>query len=709
MDFKEHIPPVSSEDQQALVEQLAHARLELKKNQRLIRKLEHDRESINAMYENAISLRDTAAREKDKQNIYNRLLLEAFPSILFVLDKELRYATGTNSLICKRFGFEDEKELTGLAFSEIIRRTADHAWAEKTLQNCLSVLESGEPLLYNDFVAFEDGERMHANAVITPAFDARQELLGVIFLLHDVTELVKTKEKAEDATRAKTSFLANMSHEIRTPLNAIIGMTAIGKTSEVIERKDYCFTRIEGASNHLLGVINDILDMSKIEANKLVFSPVEFDFEDMLRRVVNVVSFRVDEKQQKFTVNIDNAIPKILVGDDQRLTQVVTNLISNAVKFTPVGGSISLSTCFLSEENGVCTIQIDVTDSGIGISPEQQARLFSSFQQAENSTTRKFGGSGLGLVISKGIVEMMDGRIWIESALGQGSTFAFTVQLGRGSEKDASPHIINWGDIRMLAVDDDPDILSHFREILQGFGAHCDTAESGEEALALVDKNGEYHIYFVDWKMPGMDGIQLTKAIKARSADTGSVAIMVSSADLSFIEDEAIKAGVGKFISKPIFPSLIADSVYEALGGKQFPAEDKQKDVIADFAGSHVLLAEDVDINREIVLALLEPTLLEIDCAENGAEAVRMFNEAPMKYDIIFMDVQMPEMDGYEATRRIRSLDVPQAKDIPIVAMTANVFREDVERCMEAGMNAHVGKPLDFNEILVILKKYLSN
>ena len=572
------------EEQRALEEQLAKARMELKKNERLIRKLEHDRESINTMYGNAISLRDNAAREKDKQNMYNRLLLEAFPSILFVLDKELRYTIGTNALVCNYFGFRDEKELTGLAFAEIIRRTANAAWAEKTLQNCRAVLSSGEPLLYNDFIVFQDSTQMHANAVITPAFDERQQLMGIVFLLHDVTVLVETKERAEAASIAKANFLANMSHEIRTPLNAIIGMTTIGQAAANVERKDYCFSRIEGASNHLLGVINDILDMSKIEANRLELSPIEFVFAEMVRRGINVISFRVEGKQQHFSVHLDRAIPKTLIGDDQRLAQVITNLASNAIKFTPENGSISLAAFYLGEENGVCTLRVELTDTGIGIEPEQQARLFTSFQQAESSTTRKYGGTGLGLVISKSIVEMMDGQIWIESEPGRGSTFAFTVKLKHGAAQDAFAEV--------------PD-------------------------------------------------------------------------------------------------------------AKQLKSPDETKETPVSFAGSRILLAEDIEINREIVLTLLEPAQVEIDCAENGAEALYLFREAPHKYDIILMDVQMPEMDGYEATRRIRALAEPRAQTIPIVAMTANVFREDVERCLAAGMNAHVGKPLDFGKVLEVLKQYL--
>jgi CheY-like chemotaxis protein len=257
-----------------------------------------------------------------------------------------------------------------------------------------------------------------------------------------------------------------------------------------------------------------------------------------------------------------------------------------------------------------------------------------------------------------------------------------------------------------MAVDDDPDILAYFNEIMQRFGVSCDTAISGDEALALVTQKGDYHIYFVDWKMPGMDGIQLTYRLKER-ASGNSVVIMISAAEWTSVADEAKKAGVDKFLSKPLFPSSIADIINECLSIDRRHMQEAQMDITGLFSGHHVLLAEDVEINREIVQALLEPSKLEIDCAENGREAVRMFSEAPEKYDMIFMDVQMPEMDGYEATRRIRALDTPKAKTIPIVAMTANVFREDVERCLEAGMNSHVGKPLDFNEVMIKLRTYL--
>jgi len=430
-------------------------------------------------------------------------------------------------------------------------------------------------------------------------------IAGVIMRDIYTIKLKEALNKANAASKAKSEFLSNMSHEMRTPLNAITGMTAIGRSSNDIERKNYALDKIEDASTHLLGVINDVLDMSKIEANMLELSPIEFNFEKMLQKVIAVVNFRIDEKRQKLTLNIDSYIPKTLIADDQRLAQVVTNLLSNAVKFTPEEGTITLEARCTGDEKGFFTIQISVTDTGIGINSEQQKRLFSSFQQAESSTTRKYGGTGLGLAISKSIVEMMGGKIWVKSEPEKGSTFIFTIKAKGGK---------------------------------------------------VVENTG----------------------------DTG------------------------------------ADKKQE---------KETQADITGIFAGHRILLAEDVEINREVVQVLLEPTKLEIDCAENGVQAVLMFSKAPNSYNLIFMDIQMPEMDGYEATRRIRTVEAELRsastassltkggkrgsggdlnKQIPIIAMTANVFREDIEKCIEAGMNDHIGKPIDFNEVMGKLKKYLS-
>ena len=559
-----------------------------------------------------------------------------------------------------------------------------------------------------DWIAEIDGGMFHSCTM--PLYDGDGKITGVVGSTDDVTESIKLQQDLENASRAKSDFLSNMSHEIRTPMNAIIGMTNIGKSAADTERKDYSFGKIEDASKHLLGIINDILDMSKIESGKFELAPVEFNFERMLQRIVNVVNFRVDEKNQKFTVYVDRAIPQFIVGDEQRLSQVMTNLLGNAVKFTPEKGAICINTYFLGEKNGICTIKISVRDTGIGINEEQKTKLFQAFQQAESSTTRKFGGTGLGLAISKKIVEMMGGDITVESEVGKGSKFTFTVQMKRGETelRRLNEQGLNLSNIRIMVIDDEEYILEDFKGIVNKLGASCDGALSAKEALKLVERDGDYNIYFIDWKMPEINGIDLARELQKRTATGNPVLIIISSADSSVIALEAKEAGVGKFLQKPLFPSVIEDIINEYLGLLWEQPKEAAEDVNGIFKGHSILIAEDVDINREIVGALLEPTELEIDYAVNGLEVVRMFTEASDKYDMIFMDVQMPEMDGLEATRSIRALDTPKAKDVPIIAMTANVFREDVEKCLKAGMNGHVGKPLDLVEVLGALKKHLT-
>jgi signal transduction histidine kinase/CheY-like chemotaxis protein len=541
----------------------------------------------------------------------------------------------------------------------------------------------------------------------------------IVFLIR----IDRAKEKAGEESKQKSAFLANMSHEIRTPMNAIIGMTYVGKSANDAPRKDYCLEKIENASQHLLGVINDVLDMSKIEANMFELSYDEFSFEKMLQRVISIVGFRAEEKKQKISVYVDKSIPRTLIGDEQRLAQVITNLLGNAVKFTPEGGLIKLDTRFIAEEDRMNTIRITVKDSGIGISEAQQNQLFHSFRQANARISRKFGGTGLGLAISKNIVELMGGNIELVSKLGKGSSFSFTFKARRGTKRiiNLSKAGINWDNIKVIAVDDDMEILLYFKDIMRGLGTSCSTALNEEEALSCVENDGKKHIYFIDWKMPDIDGIALAKKLAAKSAAVSdgnsssddAMIIMISAAEWSGVVDEAKKSGISMFLSKPIFPSAVAESIADAAG-VQYLEQEKKDDYSGVFEGFKILLAEDVDINQEIIDTLIEPTLLKMDCAMNGAEAVAMFRKSPDDYDLILMDVQMPEMDGYEATRRIREIEVawrktePTARprDVPIVALTANVFKENIEKCLEAGMNDHLGKPIVVDEFYNLLRKY---
>ena len=625
-------------------------------------------------------------------------ILDSIPFLVSVQDVDLKW-TFVNSALEKILDKKRE-DLIGLPCS---------TWGVSicNTDNCaINCAKNGRKQTYFS----HDGMSYQVDVAILK--DLHGEITGFIEVIQDVTEienLTEQQAEAQAASQAKSSFLANMSHEIRTPLNAIVGMTSIGMSATDPERMKYCFAKIEDASRHLLGVINNILDISKIEAGKFELAPVEFNFEKMLQRVVNVVNYRVDEKKQKLTVYIDRKIPAFLFGDDQRLAQVITNLLGNAVKFTPERGVIKINTYYLGEENGVCTIKLAVRDTGIGISPEQQARLFQSYNQAEASTSRKFGGTGLGLVISKSIVEMMNGEMSIESEAGKGSVFSFTIQVKRG-EKKQEPYRakeMNWEKLRVLIVDDESYILEDFKGIVEGFGASCDAAADATEALKLVEQGG-YNIYFIDWMLPDIDGIELARQLKTKKlVEDDSLMVLISSAELSTIVVEAKETGIDKFLQKPLFPSAIMDIISEYLGLMTLQPKENNKDTNGIYSGRHILLAEDVEINREIIQTLLEPTKLGIDYAENGVEAVRMFSEAPDKYEMIFMDVQMPEMDGYEATQHIRALDIPKAKTIPIIAMTANVFREDIEKCLDAGMNGHIGKPIDMDNLFDKLNEYL--
>ena len=533
--------------------------------------------------------------------------------------------------------------------------------------------------------------------------------LLAVALIIVLISLDRAKEKAGEESRQKSAFLANMSHEIRTPINAIVGMTYIGKSTSLLQRKDYCLEKIENASRHLLGVINDVLDMSKIEANMFELSFVEFNFEKLLQRVINIIGFRAEEKKQKISVYIDKLIPRMLINDDQRLAQVITNLLGNAVKFTPEGGSIKLDARFISEEDGIYKIQITISDSGIGITAEQQKRLFNAFMQADTRISRKYGGTGLGLTISKSIVEMMGGKIKIQSEIGKGSSFYFTFNAKRGEKKlkTLSEAGINWNNISVMVIDDEKEVLDYFKEIMDSFGASCDTALSAKEALSLANEKKIHHMYFIDWTMPEMNGIELAKELKVRAQYPNETFIlMVCASEWNIVSEKARKEGFEKLISKPLFPSTIADAIAEVIGIP--PMEEKEKITNREgiFNGYKILLAEDVEINREIIDTLTEPTLLKMDYAENGLEAVEKFQKSP-DYDLIFMDIQMPEMDGYEATSRIRALDHPRAKTVPIIAMTANVFKEDIEKCRKTGMNDHIGKPVDVEEFFNVLQKFL--
>ena len=529
------------------------------------------------------------------------------------------------------------------------------------------------------------------------------------------THLAIEKEIAEKGSRAKSNFLSHMSHEIRTPLNAIIGMINIGINTEDIEKKNYCFLRADSASKHLLGIINDILDMSKIESDMFELLSNEIDFEEMLMNIVNVANVRIEEKKQIFIVHIDKNVPNYIESDELHLSQVITNLLSNAIKFTPEKGMIIMNVDKVGQEGDDLELRIEVLDTGIGMSKEQQDQLFKPFVQADTSIAKKFGGTGLGLVICKKIVELMGGKIKIESELGKGSKFSFTIKTKQLSEKPRTEltHKVDAKDLLILAVDDSVHIRDYFVKTMKGLKLSCDVASDGKTALEMMKNASKpYNMFFIDWNLSDMNGIELTKKIKETDSSS-PIVIMSSMADWNTIEKEALAAGVTCSISKPLFPSGLINTINICFGEEfKKTASSAHTRLIRkqyDFYNHTVLIAEDIEINQEIMKAILEETDIDIDFAENGQIAVSMYKENPDKYSLILMDINMPEMDGYEASRQIRALDLPGAKDIPILAMTANVFKEDIEKCLESGMNDHTGKPIDAVALFGMLNKYLEH
>ncbi len=521
-------------------------------------------------------------RERER---YLALLLANSPSIILFLNHTNRVEFCTEYFVAKA-GVANASAVLGHTVTEALSRFLDAATHDQLLERIRTVIRTNVPLTFEARFHFNQGSAAGDFAgLLVPMKDEQQHGNGTMLMFHDVTDLKRSREEALAASTAKSTFLSTMSHEIRTPMNAIIGMTSIGKREKDPQRKDYAFEKIEIASTHLLGVINDILDISKIESGKMELSPIVFSFTQMLDRVLSVSTPKMRDKEQRLSVVLDPRIPETLCGDDQRLAQVITNILSNATKFTPENGSITFTATVLSLHDNTCVIQMSVKDSGIGMDKEEQSKLFNIFQQAQAGTARKYGGSGLGLAISKRILELMNGRIWVESEEGKGASFFFTAALG--------------------------------------------IPEDGATAK------------------------------------------------------DAVRNAVS------------------AAGGESGPDGD------FDFSGKVILLVDDVDINLEIAATLLAPTRLTIDTAKNGKEAVDAFIANPGRYDLILMDVQMPEIDGLQAAAMIRSLDIPRAAAVPIIAMTANVFTEDVQKCLDAGMNGHLGKPIVLREVLEALSRCL--
>ncbi len=521
-------------------------------------------------------------------------------------------------------------------------------------------------------------------------------------------ELEEARLTAEKASRSKGEFLSNMSHDIRTPMNAIVGMTAIA-TAHIDDPQQVrnCLKKITISSRHLLGLINDVLDMSKIESGKMTLNEEMVSLRELMDSIVGIVQPQVKAKHQKFNISIYNIISENVHCDSVRMNQVMLNLLSNAIKFTPEGGSIGVT---IHEEKSpraedYVRLRISVKDTGIGMSDEFRQHIFESFAREDNKRIHRTEGTGLGMAITKYIVDAMGGQITVESQQGVGTEFQVVLDLKRAEEQIEDMVLPDW---IMLVVDDDRQLCESTVDSLRSIGIRAEWVLDGESAVQMATQHHkshkDYHVILLDWKLPDMDGIETARELRRQLGDDVPILLM-SAYDWSEIEEEARAAGISGFLMKPLFRSTLFYGLKPYVDAQEVQPVEETK--TPKFTNKRLLVAEDNELNWEIANELLQDLGLELEWAENGEVCTQMFQKsAPGYYDAILMDIRMPIMDGYEATDAIRAMERPDAA-LPIIAMTADAYSDDIQRCLSHGMNAHVAKPIDIDEVARILKKYL--
>ncbi|MDO5702272.1 MAG: response regulator [Lachnospiraceae bacterium] len=522
--------------------------------------------------------------------------------------------------------------------------------------------------------------------------------------------LAEALRSAEEANKAKTAFLSNMCHEIRTPMNAIIGLDSLALRKDNLDEETRGYLeKIGGSARHLLSIINDILDMSRIESGRLIIKREEFSLRGMLEQINTMVMSQCSEKGLRYECHVVGGVSDYYIGDDVKLRQVLLNILSNAVKFTEAPGHVTLTVERTAVYGGHSTLRFSVKDTGIGMDAEFIPKLFEAFTQEDNSRNNRYGSTGLGMAITRNIVELMNGTISVESEKGVGTEFTVVLTLTNSSHRESAYNYISPKDIRILIVDDDDVAAEHARIVLDEVGIKADTCYSGRDAMHMLEvwhtKKEPYNLVLLDWKMPEMDGLEVTKEIRKRYNKETTV-IILTSYDWDEIFGEAVELGVDSFLAKPLFAGTVLEE-FERVARKNEMSVHMEKKR-ADLKGRRILMAEDVLVNAEIMKQIIMIREADIDHAENGRIALEMFADSePGHYDAILMDVRMPEMDGLQATAAIRALKRPDAKTIPIIALTANAFDEDVQRSLQVGMNAHLSKPVEPEHLFRTLEELI--
>lgn len=586
--------------------------------------------------------------------------------------------------------------------------------------------EAGEPGYEFECRMPVNGGKMSWIRVTGRFTDELKDGIPVIYTIYtDITDLKNMQmaleertlkmqealEMAERANQAKSDFLSRMSHDIRTPMNAIIGMAEIASGHLTEPRKiSNCLEQISLSSQHLLGLINDVLDMSKIESGKMTLNRQQIYLPEVLRKIVAIMQPSIKAKNQKFSVHLHNVKHEYFLSDPLRLRQVFINILSNASKFTPEEGEICLAVEECEEEQDHFTrFRFVFSDTGIGMSPEFTEHIFDAFTREEDSRVDKTEGTGLGMAITKKIVELFEGTLTVKSEPGKGTEFTVELPLRVLNQISESP-MTPLPDLNVLIADDDLIMCEYTVKMLEEMGIHSDWVDNGAAAVRKIDeklKNGQrYDAIILDWHMPRMDGLKTSQMIRQKFGKNLPI-LIISAYDWSDIEDDALSAGISGFLAKPIFPSSLYQCVKQYVLQEETDANVDKKDY--DFSGKRILLVEDNDLNRDIAVELLSDTGVLIETACDGADAAAKFEQScEFYYDLILMDVQMPVMDGYSATRKIRSLGREDAKAIPVLAMTADVFMEDIIAAEEAGMNGHLAKPLDIKMMKQQIDQFLN-